>query len=124
MTAYAFSMLYAALAALPAAMHLALAAGAPLGRFTVGGRFANRLPPAWRVLAVVQAVVLAMMASVILQRGGALALGWPAWTFWASLALSALTFLANAASPSRPERLLWGPVTLGMLLCAIVTAHP
>ena len=48
---------YAGLAALPSLMHLAIAAGAPLGRLTIGGRFHGRLPPAWRVLAVVQAAL-------------------------------------------------------------------
>jgi len=30
-----------------------------------------------------------------------------------------LTTLANLATPSRPERLLWGPVTVLMSLCLI-----
>ena len=33
-----FAYAYTGLAALPVAMQLALAAGAPLGRYTVGGR--------------------------------------------------------------------------------------
>ena len=40
------AFVYAALAALPVTMHLAVAAVAPLGHLTVGGRFPGRLPPA------------------------------------------------------------------------------
>ena len=69
------ALAYAGLAALPVAMHLAVAAGAPLGRLTVGGRFAGRLSPAWRALALVQAALLGAMAGAVLARAG---LGAPA----------------------------------------------
>ncbi|WP_372839895.1 hypothetical protein [Phaeovulum sp.] len=122
MTNQTLALLYAALAALPTAMQIALAAGAPLGRFTVGGRFAGRLPPIWRVLALVQAGVLAVMALVVLERGGALSTGLPRGLFWPVVGLTVLTCVANAASPSRGERRLWAPVTLGMVAAALGTA--
>ena len=107
-------MLYAALAALPAVMHLGLAAGAPWGRYTVGGRFPGRLPPAWRLLAVVQAALLAGMALTVLDYAGAVAAGVPRILIWPVLGLTLLTTAANAARPSRPERRLWAPLTAGM----------
>lgn len=122
MTPHAAALLYAALTLLPAVMQIALTAGAPLGRFTVGGRFPGRLPPLWRGLALVQAGLLIGMALVVLDRGGVLPLSLPAWLFWVVLALSLTTFLANAASPSRPERLLWGPVTFAMVVSALGVA--
>ena len=114
----AFALCYAALASLPFMMHIALAAGAPFGRFTVGGRFSGRLPPLWRGLAVIQAAILAGMAIVVLDRGGVLSVALPSVLFWPVEGITLLTFLANAASPSQPERRLWTPVTLGMLLSA------
>jgi hypothetical protein len=114
---FLLSVCYALLASLPFMMHLAVLAGAPLGRFTVGGRFSGKLPPLWRVLAVVQASLLAGMAIVVLDRGGVLSLDLPPVWFWFVLGLTGLTFVANAASPSRAERMLWTPVILGMLLC-------
>ncbi|NKX44456.1 hypothetical protein [Roseicyclus persicicus] len=122
MTSQTFALFYALLAALPAAMHVAVAAGAPLGRFTVGGRFPGRLPPLWRGLALVQAGLLAGMALVVLGRGGALSTGLPPGLFWPVLGLTLLSLLANAASPSRPERLLWTPVLLGMAASALGAA--
>ncbi|MCB1348731.1 MAG: hypothetical protein KDK11_08865, partial [Maritimibacter sp.] len=95
-----FAYAYTGLAALPVAMQLALAAGAPLGRYTVGGRYPGRLPPAWRALALVQAALLAAMALTVLDRAGLLGLGLPGWAVWPVLALTLLTTLANLVTPS------------------------
>lgn len=123
MTPAVFAAAYAGFAALPAVMHIALAAGAPLGRFTVGGRFKGKLPPLWRWLALVQAGLLAVMALVVLQHGGVLNTALPRILFWPVAGLTLLTFFANAASPSAPERRLWTPVTLAMVIAALETAH-
>lgn len=104
---------YAALACLPITMHLALIAGAPWGRFTMGGRFPERLPPLWRGLALVQAALLGLMAAVVLHAAQAPDPGWP---LPAVLGVTALSLLANGISPSRPERRLWTPVLALMLL--------
>jgi len=119
MTPTTLAISYAALAGFPTAMQIALAAGAPLGRFTIGGRFPGRLPGPWRALALVQASLLLAMACAMLDRGGVLRLGLPDAAFWTALALTVLTTIANVATPSRPERLLWGPVTLAMTAAAI-----
>ncbi len=116
------ALIYAALAALPIAMHLGLAAGAPWGRYTVGGRFPGRLPPLWRGLAVVQAGLLAAMACAVLDRAGVIALDLPVCVFRATLGLTILSLAANAASPSRPERRLWTPVLAAMAAAALVLA--
>lgn len=119
MTASTLAICYAVLACLPLSMQISLTFGAPLGRFTVGGRFPGRLPAAWRALALVQAALLAALAVVMLDRGGVLRLDLPELAFWLALALTGLTTLANIATPSRPERLLWGPVTLAMSAAAL-----
>ena len=119
MSAQSFALVYAIAAALPVAMHMSLAAGAPLGRFTVGGLFPGRLPMKWRALALVQAGLLLAMACAVLDRAGLLEVGLPAIAFWLALAMTALSTAANAASPSRPERLLWTPVLLIMTIAAI-----
>ncbi|WP_425049501.1 hypothetical protein [Psychromarinibacter sp. S121] len=113
-----FAFAYAGLAALPVLMHLAVAAGAPLGRLTVGGRFPGRLPPAWRALALIQAALLGLMAAAVLARAG-IAPAPLAPLFWPALALTLLSLAANAASPSRPERLLWTPVLALMAAAAL-----
>ncbi|KUF10811.1 hypothetical protein [Pseudoponticoccus marisrubri] len=112
------ALCYAGLAALPVVMHLAVTAGAPLGRLTVGGRFPRTLPPAWRVLALVQAGLLVTMAGAVLARAG-LGAAPLAPLFWPALTLTILSLVANAASPSRPERLLWTPVLSLMAAAAL-----
>lgn len=37
--------------------------------------------------------------------------GWPAWCGWAAVALNFVMMLLNWITPSRAERLLWGPLT-------------
>lgn len=122
MSAQTLALVYTALSALPGVMHAAVSLGAPVGRYTVGGRFPGRLPPAWRAMALVQLGLLLAMSCAVLDRGGALALDLPPFVFWLALAMTGLTTIANNISPSRPERLLWGPVTLGMTIAAIGVA--
>jgi hypothetical protein len=114
--------IYAVLCAFPLAMQIGLALGAPWGRFANGGRHPGVLPRAWRALAVVQGGLLAAMAWVVLARGDVIAAEVPEALFRAALGLSILTAIANAISPSRPERLLWGPVTCAMAVCAVTIA--
>lgn len=102
----------------------ALVAGAPWGAYTQGGRVTGRLDRRGRVMALVSIPVLVFLGAAILNAGGAWALGWPRWTGWAALGLTVLTTAANWATPSRPERRLWGPVTLVMLGCAGAALFP
>jgi hypothetical protein len=87
----------------------------------VGGRFPGRLPPAWRALALVQAALLGAMAAAVLGRAG---LGPAALAplFWPAFGITLLSLAANAASPSRPERLLWTPVIALMAAAALGVA--
>jgi hypothetical protein len=122
MSPQTLAVLYAAAACLPTAMHVAVAAGAPLGRFTVGGLFPGALPARWRALAIVQAALLLAMALAVLDRAGVVDAALPGFAFWLALGLTGLTTAANAASPSRPERLLWTPVLAAMSAAALGVA--
>jgi hypothetical protein len=42
--------------------------------------------------------------------------------FWPAVAVTILSLLANAASPSRPERRLWTPVLASMAVAAFGVA--
>ena len=111
--------IYAGLAGIVIGFQLALVAGAPWGHLTQGGQSAGRLPAGKRGFAALSAVLLAAMALAMLSVAGALPLNWPLWTGWAALGVTVLTTLANWATPSAPERRLWGPVTLVMLALAL-----
>ena len=120
MTVAALLFALAALAAI--GFQLALAAGAPWGAYAMGGRVTGRFPPPLRVAAVVQAAVLAALATVVLARAGLLDLGLAPWGIWVVVAFSGLSLAMNAASRSAGERRLWVPVASVMLLSSVVVA--
>jgi hypothetical protein len=107
------------------AFQLMLALGAPWGAYAMGGRFPGRFPPMMRVLAVVQAVVLGLLAVVVMSAAGVtapdLVEGLP-WLIWVVVAVSAVSVVMNAASPSSGERRLWVPTGVVMLLTSLVVA--
>jgi hypothetical protein len=117
--------LFALLIVLACLFQLALAAGAPWGHLAMGGKYPGRFPPGLRVAAIVQLLVLAALALVVLVRAGFLLPGWRGASgtlIWLVVAFSAVSALANLATPSRWERALWGPVTLGLLASSVVVA--
>lgn len=107
------------------AFQLALAAGAPWGELAMGGRYPGRFPPPMRVLAVVQATILCVLALVVLDAAGVIALGWTTavpWLRWLPVGFAALSVLVNATSPSPREKRLWVPVGLVLLVSSAVIA--
>jgi len=104
---------------------LALAAGAPWGEYAMGGAYPGQFPPALRVGAVVQALLLAGFATVIAARGGLISSNRPRLMrvlAWVVVTFSALSFVLNSITPSAGERVIWAPVTLVMLICSVVVA--
>jgi hypothetical protein len=104
---------------------IALACGAPWGTYAMGGRFPGRFPAPMRALAMVQAIVLGLLALVVLSAAGVVApdvtAGLP-WLIWLVVAIDAVSVVMNAASPSRAERRLWVPVGLTLLATSLIVA--
>lgn len=113
---------YALLAGVAVLFQLALAAGAPWGHLAMGGRWPGRLPAALRFAALVQAGVLTVFAVIVLGQAAVVSPAPPPALVWAVVALSAISAAMNLLTPSIPERRIWGPVTLVMLVCAIWVA--
>ena len=107
------------------AFQIALALGAPWGRYAMGGRYPDRLPPAMRVSAVVQALVLVFLAVIVLSEAGVvlpeLAANNP-WLIWVAVMFSTLSALLNGLTRSAGERRIWLPVALVMLATSVVVA--
>ena len=121
----AAAILYALATLAVVGFQLALAAGAPWGEYAMGGRTTGRFPPPMRVAAVIQAVLLGVLALVVLDKAGAISLGWSAalpWLAWVPVVVSVLSAVMNAATRSRVERRLWLPVAIVMLLSSIAVA--
>lgn len=96
---------------------IALIAGAPWGHITQGGQVQGALPARGRVIALISIPINLFMGLAIGSAAGLWPF-WPAWTGWIALALQIMVAVLNCITPSRPERKLWAPITLTMLLCA------
>ena len=116
---------FLALDAVVVVFQLALTAGAPWGRLTMGGKFPGRLPAGMRVVSLASAILLVgfgltVSTAVGFTFPGGEALGRK--VTWLVVAYCALGVVANAATPSRWERILWLPVVSLMLVCSLVVA--
>lgn len=112
--------LFAACCGVMILFNLAVAAGAPWGQFTQGGRSAGRLGPGGRAVAVLSAAVLGFMGLAVLSAAGLPGPDWPRWTGWLALGLAGATAALNRISPSEGERRLWGPMGTVMAALALV----
>ena len=113
------------LTAIGALFQLALALGAPWGEYTLGGRFPGKLPPKIRVAALAQILVMILFALIVLVRAGLIFSQLYAVSrvaIWFVVGFFVLGSLANLSTPSKRERLVWGPVNVLLLMMAIVIA--
>lgn len=107
------------------AFQLAMALGAPWGRYAMGGAFPGRFPPPMRVAAVVQAVLIALLAVAVLSAAGLvlpnLGITFP-WLVWVAVVVSALAVVLNVISRSAGERRIWVPVACVLLVSSLLVA--
>jgi hypothetical protein len=119
------ALVFAVVAGGVVALQLALAMGAPWGAYAMGGAFPGRFPPPMRVAAVVQAVVIGLLALVVLSAAGLvlpdLAAAYP-WLIWVAVAVSVVAVVLNAISRSSGERRIWVPVAAVLLVSSLVVA--
>jgi hypothetical protein len=119
------ALTYAVVSGGVVAFQVALAAGIPWGAYAMGGAFPGQFPPELRVAALVQAVILAGLALVVLARAGIALPKWSRtshWLVWVVVAFSALSLVLNVSTPTAGERAIWAPVALIMLVSSITVA--
>ena len=118
------AILFVAVLSALAIFQVALIAGTPLGHFAWGGQH-RILPRNLRVGSLVSIGIYAILALVVLDRTGLIALlpaGLSAVAIWVVAAYMALGVVVNAMSRSRPESLLMTPVALILGLAALIVA--
>ena len=118
--------IYTVVAAGLTLFQLALAAGAPWGEFAMGGAFPGQFPPTMRVAAMIQAALIAGMATVVLARAGIFFTGWMRrvrWLIWIVVGYGVIGLVLNLITPSAGERALWAPVALVMLVSSVIVAR-
>jgi hypothetical protein len=123
--ALVFAAGFGLLSGMAALFQLALAAGMPWGKLAMGGRFPGRLPALMRVVCLLQAAVLGLLATIVCARAGMPApasIAQAPQMIWGVVAFSLLSTGANLATPSRPERLLWAPVAVLLTVCSTAVA--
>jgi hypothetical protein len=119
------ALIYAIISIGVVVFQVALAAGAPWGAFAMGGAFPGQFPPALRIAALVQAVLLIALAAVVLARAGVLLPGWSRvsrWLIWFVVAFAALSLVLNLITPSAGERAIWAPVAFLLLISSGIVA--
>lgn len=99
---------------------VALIFGAPLGRYTQGGQHEGALPLSGRVIALVSTPIVLFQGLAILSAAGFPGLGWPVWTGWVAFAVTVVSTVLNWITPSKPERVVWGPIMLVLSAMALV----
>ena len=108
-----------------AVFQLAIALGAPYGRFAWGGRYAV-LPTPLRVASLVTMAVYALCAVILLDRAGVIdVLGNDELVdlaTWVLVGLFAVGTLMNLVSRSPDERRVMTPVALALCLLSLVVA--
>lgn len=116
------ALVHLAASSVTAAFQLALALGAPWGRFAMGGAFPGRYPPALRIFAVVQAGLLVGLSLIVLSQARVLNTGLTAaypWLVVLPPVVAALAVALNAASRSADEKRIWVPVGLVLLATSV-----
>ncbi|MER6171148.1 hypothetical protein [Streptosporangium sp. NPDC001681] len=112
----AFAIAGLVLLAILAVSQIALAAGAPLGRFAWGGRH-DVLPRNLRIGSVVAVLIYAVFALFLVSKAGLVSIiGEPLLTIgmWVIVIYLVLNSVMNLLSRSKFERLVMTPVALVM----------
>ena len=111
------AILYALVIGIVVLFQFCLIMGAPWGKITQGGRNEGPLPASGRLAATLSIPILFFMGASITSAAG-LVPNWTGWTAYVAIAVQALNTTLNWITQSKPERILWGPITSIMLLIA------
>ena len=109
-----------------AVFQIALALGAPLGEYAYGGARVGKLPLGFRINSVVAVfVMLAISGHYLAQLGVFEPILDPAGNSvvnWVLVVFTGLAALANNATRSKKERMVWGIPTILMFLASLAVA--
>ncbi|GAA5038353.1 hypothetical protein ACFQRL_01515 [Microbacterium fluvii] len=119
-----FALALTVMLALLAVFQLALALGAPLGRFAWGGGH-RVLPARLRIGSAVSIVIYALIDLIAWDRVGAVDV-FPApfseVAMWVIFAYFVIGIVMNAISPSKPERAVMVPVSVVLSVLSLLIA--
>ncbi|MBM4204769.1 MAG: hypothetical protein FJ194_11555 [Gammaproteobacteria bacterium] len=117
--------MFTTLSVLTILFQIALAFGAPWGEFTMGGKHRGVLPGMWRLIPVVSTLILAGFIFIVLVRAGVILDDWKPLShtlIWIVVGYSVLGCIANSATPSPRERMVWLPVVIVLSATSLIVA--
>lgn len=101
-----------------------LAAGMPWGEASMGGKYPGKYPPKMRVVAIINIIILGVIAVIVLSRAGFIL---PQLSeisrigIWFIVVYFSIAAVLNSITPSKIER-IWAPVALVQLITSIIVA--
>uniref|UniRef100_UPI00404A62C7 hypothetical protein n=1 Tax=Fulvivirga sp. TaxID=1931237 RepID=UPI00404A62C7 len=101
-----------------------LAAGAPWGKASMGGKYPGKYPPKMRIIAVLNMLILAFIAAVVLSEANLMFHQLNAISgigIWVVVVFFAIGTIMNTITPSKIER-IWAPVALIQLITSLIVA--
>jgi hypothetical protein len=116
---------YSVLAVIVILFQLALAAGAPWGKLTMGGFHPGVLPTKLRIAALLQALLIAATVLIVLIEASLILSNLQSISrvgIWFVVAIYTASSLLNLITTSKWERRTGGPIALGMLASSLLVA--
>ena len=105
---------------------IALISGAPWGEYAFGGRHKGPLPRNLRLGSAISSFMYLGIAGHLLAQIGIfpqlLDANLNSIANWAIVGIFSLALIMNTITPSKKERLVWGPVALVLLACSVIIA--
>jgi hypothetical protein len=117
--------IYIALTIFILIFQFAMVFGAPLGEYTMGGKFPGKLPLKMRIAAFLQIFILLLFVSVVIAKSGIALEQYHSVGrigIWFVVAFFVLGSIVNLSSPSRKERLIMGPANIIALIITLLIA--
>jgi hypothetical protein len=121
----ASAYIFCAFTAVTIIFQLALALGAPWGEMAMGGKFPGRFPLKMRVAAIIQMVLLLLVAFIVLVRAELLFVEYfeiSRLAVWFVVALFVVSSILNIITPSKKERMMGAPIAIILLTCSLIVA--
>ena len=107
-------------------MSILLICGVPLGEFSMGGRFGKVWPPKIRLLALTQLLSQLFALYIILAAGALIPYfinkGVTMVVCYVFAGFFFLNTVLNIISPSKKEKFVMTPMSLGAAVCFLITA--
>jgi hypothetical protein len=101
-----------------------LAAGMPWGEASMRGKYPGKYPPKMRIVAIINIIILAVIAVIVLSRAGFIL---PQLSeisrigIWFIVVYFSIATVLNSITPSKIER-IWAPVALVQLITSIIVS--